>query len=101
MRLLILIFYLTFNIAGYGQTADDYIERGVEKFKLKDYTGAINEFTKSIQIDVNNEAAYIKRALAKKELEDYRGAIADFTEFISLINNKHSYNNKQYDSRRD
>ncbi len=49
MRLLILIFYLTFNIAGYNnKQADDYIVRGVEKFKLKDYTGAINEFTKSI-----------------------------------------------------
>ena len=36
------------SLSGYGQTATDYFNKGISKFNLKDYQGAISEFNKSI-----------------------------------------------------
>ncbi len=61
-----------------------HIESGLEKSKNNDYEGAIEDFTKAIELNPENEDAYIERGIAKYKLEDYEGAIEDFTEAIEL-----------------
>tara|TARA_B100000427_G_scaffold34679_1_gene25224 strand:- start:3360 stop:5108 length:1749 start_codon:yes stop_codon:yes gene_type:complete len=65
-----------------------YMERALEKkWKKRDYEGAINDFTKAIEVDPDhvkvpswyNHIASIKN----KQLNDYYGAIRDYTKAIS------------------
>jgi tetratricopeptide (TPR) repeat protein len=66
-----------------SQTAEDYFNKGKYKYKLKDFSGAILDFNKVIELEPNFYA-YYNRALAKYELEDYKGAILDYDIAIKL-----------------
>lgn len=59
---------------------------GIKKMGLgeKDYTGAIADFSKAIELDPENKYAYYSRGTAKYELEDYIGAIADYSKAIEI-----------------
>ncbi len=57
---------------------------GIEKSELKDYEGAIADYTKAIEIQPNNEDAYHNRGIAKGYRKDYNGAIIDFTNVIRI-----------------
>ena len=61
-----------------------YFEQGLEKFDSGNYQGAIDDWTKTIEIYPQNAAAYYNRGNAKKELNDYQGAIADYTKTIEI-----------------
>ena len=43
----------------------------------KNYKGAIEDYTKAIEIDPSNAFSYLERGRAKEKLEDYQGAIDD------------------------
>ena len=77
----LLLFLVVISLSGFGQTATEYYNRGVEKSDLKDYTGAITDYNKAIQLKPDYAAAYNNRGAAKSKLEDYRGAIADYNKF--------------------
>ena len=70
----------------FGQTAEEYSHQGVAKFKLQDYTGAIADFNKAIELDPDpaDGAVYLIRGFAKFSLQDYKGAIADYTKAIAI-----------------
>jgi len=55
-----------------------YVRRGSIKFDLKDYQGAISDFTEAIEIYPKDAHAYTIRGEAKKSLEDHEGAESDF-----------------------
>ena len=52
------------------------------KSQLKDFPGAIADFTESIKRGPDHPDAYLSRGMAKSQLKDFPGAIADFTESI-------------------
>lgn len=62
----------------YCQTAEEFYKRGYEKTDLKDFVGAIIDFTKAIELKSDYVSAYNDRGIAKIQLEDYRGANLDF-----------------------
>ena len=68
----------------YEQTAETYLERGNEKEKLKDYSGAILEFTKAINVKPDYINAYFSRGNQKFYLQDYSAAIEDYSNVIKL-----------------
>ncbi len=74
----------TFIIIGCGDRSANYYKNGKAKVELKDYTGAIVEYTKAIEVKPNYAQAYRGRGAAKINLDDYRGAIADFTKAIEI-----------------
>ena len=75
--------------------ASDYYNRAHSKYDLKDYDGAIADYTKAIELDPNDASVYYNRANSKKYLKDYDGAIADYTKAIELDPNYASaYNNR-------
>ena len=107
MKKLLLITILFVASLSYCQTAEDYFKRGISKDSLKDRRGAIEDYTKGIELNPNFSEAYFNRglskasltrlrfrveggniyydsALEKAKLEDCRGAIEDFTKAIEL-----------------
>ena len=68
----------------FGQTADEFYISGNSKFAVKDYEGAIADYTKAISLNPASATAYNNRGNSKFALKDYEGAITDFTKAISL-----------------
>ena len=51
---------------------------------MEDYTSAISDYTKAIELDPQYADAYNNRGASKGRLKDYQGAIADFTKTIEI-----------------
>ena len=64
-KLIILLVALVSLTTAYCQTANEYVNMGYSKHKLKDYSGAIADYTKAIEIDPNKSSAYYGRGLSK------------------------------------
>ena len=80
----LILFLVVLNLFSFGQTADEYNERGNAKKRLKDYTGAIADYNKAIQLKPDYAEAYYNRGCAKDDLKDYNGEIEDFNKAIQL-----------------
>ena len=70
--------------AAHAQSADDYIERGFEKFKSGDYQGALYEMNKAVETNPKYHLPYQNRASVKGVLGDTAGACVDFQKAIDL-----------------
>jgi len=70
----------------FGQTVDDYGERGVTFMDQGKYDKAIQEFTRVIQLDPNIWQAYLYRGIAYcfKDNPDRDRGIADLTQALRL-----------------
>lgn len=77
-------YLLTYGAVKEHLAVRDYYEKGNSYAAKKDYTEAIAQYTKVIQMDENFEMAYFKRALAYYDLAKDDLAFADFTKFIAL-----------------
>ena len=56
----------------------DFMKSGIAKFEAKDYTGAVEDFTKVIAQDDKNGNAYYSRGVAYYYLLKNDEAMADF-----------------------
>jgi len=65
--------------------ADYYIDRGVVKQHLDDYSGALADYNKAIALDSLSGKAYYNRGNARLELNDYDNALKDVKKAL-LIN---------------
>ncbi|NLN73143.1 MAG: tetratricopeptide repeat protein, partial [Bacteroidales bacterium] len=73
----------------------EYYNKGVELDESKDYHGAIDAYTKAIELNPKLSEAYYNRGLAKYNIQDYNGAIADCTKAIELNpKDAEAYNNR-------
>ncbi len=70
--------------AAHAQSADDYVNRGNSKYRLRDYQGAIADYNKAIQINPKYADAYTNRGISKELVGDLKGACADWKEASSL-----------------
>ena len=59
-----------------------YLTQGSKKVQMRDYKGAIVDYTQAIRIRPNYAQAYFKRGLAKIRLKRYVDAINDFDTAI-------------------
>ncbi len=85
--------------------AEIYYHQGLSKFNLEEHEGAVNDFTKAININPNHADAYYRRGLAyyglgkayssleeyygelpntRSSLEQYQEAVNDFTKAIKI-----------------
>ncbi|MBK9392176.1 MAG: tetratricopeptide repeat protein [Bacteroidetes bacterium] len=86
MKRLIFITVLSFFFnAGFCQPAKDYYDKGFNLFNNRDFKGAIENFSKAIEIDPSIEQAYESRGTARYNLNDFKGALADFDKAAELI----------------
>ena len=77
---------LLISFSSYGQTSEEYYKMGYEKDFAKDYSGAISDFTKSLELDPNSWSGSYARGLSKYRIKDYYGSIADYTKSIEILN---------------
>ena len=80
-KLLLLLLFVP--LVSFGQTSEEYNDRGWNKFEKSDYKGALKDFNKVIELNPN-ALNYFVRGLTKNALEDYNGAILDYNKTIEL-----------------
>ena len=64
--------------------AEAYFKRGITKYALRDYDGALADYTKSIHLEPAHAQPYCFRGRMKSDLKDYHGGIDDFTKALEL-----------------
>jgi len=72
------------NLAANAQSADTYYNKGNAKSRSGDYQGAIDDYSKAIEINPQDADAYYNRGIAKRESGDNQGAIADYGKAIEI-----------------
>ena len=88
MKMNFYLIVLLVSFSGYSQTdnknAKEHCIRGIDKISMRDYTGAIADFSEAIKLDSGFKQAYENRGVAKFYLEDNIGAIADYTKALQI-----------------
>ena len=70
---------------------------GSAKFQLKDYRGAVSDFTKAIELKPEYVEAYYSRAICESKLGKMENALADFNKVTELDpGNKNAVFNRAY-----
>ncbi|WP_414528092.1 tetratricopeptide repeat protein [Nodularia chucula] len=64
--------------------SDEFYDRGLKKAQEKDYPGAIEEFTKSVQLTPYFADAFLHRGLAYYDSGAIHQAVSDYTEAVRL-----------------
>ncbi|WP_341530598.1 tetratricopeptide repeat protein [Nostoc sp. UHCC 0302] len=64
--------------------ADDFYIQAGDKYKKRDFRGAIADLNQAIKINPNYANAYYKRGVARQELGDNQGASADYTKALQI-----------------
>ena len=73
------------NSAAYAENdAKSFFSSGEAKFKTNDYTGAITDYTKALELNPKFAHAYLSRGFAKRSIGDTEGAKADFHKSIEI-----------------
>ena len=82
MKTLIFIVLTFFSITkGFNQSLiEEYRGCAVERFQLQDYQGAIDYFSRVIEISPKDSMGYFDRGYVKDLIKDYIGAIEDFSK---------------------
>lgn len=75
-----------YNVRKHPNAAWVYYDRAMWRYFYNgnDYPGAIEDFTKAIELKSDDKLSYYGRGKTKSLLKDYRGAIEDFTKTIEL-----------------
>mmetsp|Transcript_8207 Transcript_8207/g.11363 ORF Transcript_8207/g.11363 Transcript_8207/m.11363 type:complete len:147 (-) Transcript_8207:2716-3156(-) len=66
------------------RSAEDARYRGNEYMKAKEFDEAINSYTRSIELNVNEPATYCNRAMAYLKVKNYARCIEDSDKTISI-----------------
>ena len=67
-----------------AEDAEFYFNRRVTKGREGDFSGALDDYSKAIEINPKNAKAYYNRGYAKKELPDLKGACDDWKKAAEL-----------------
>ena len=76
----------TNKIAKITKLAEAYHNQAIAKYKLNDYQGAIDDFTKIIKNNQNDAIAYHNRAYVKHQLGNAKYGIKDYQGAIDYYN---------------
>ena len=80
-----------------SKNAKYYEMTGCEKGNAGNYKGAIEDFTKAIEINPSNAYLYIIRGFTKSELNNYQGAIEDYNQALVIDpNNEYALSNRGF-----
>lgn len=66
----------------FAQSSKQYMKAGEEFLRKMSFDDAIEQFTKAIELDPDDDKAYIQRAMAYVQLEDFEKAALDFDRAI-------------------
>lgn len=78
-----------------NEKAEKYYLNGKKCFDNEDFEGAVDYFTKAIELMPNDKTIYENRGIAYFYIENYLKAIEDYTTAIELgENDKSIYKNR-------
>ncbi len=83
----LLLILLCVPMIGFSQTAKEYFLEAIKNYDNKEYTLAIDNYTKCIELKPENDnlsAAYYNRGLSYAKLGNYNDAISDFSRVIRI-----------------
>jgi len=86
----VLLISFALNAQTYNREAMKHYNSAMTKFFMKDYRGAIADFSDAIRHDSLFIQAYENMGVAKYYIQDYQGAISDFNKALEL--NPEDYN---------
>ena len=66
------------------QDSTYYLKKGKKKASAGDFRGAIQEYTKAIQLDPESYLAYCNRSMAKSNINEDFGALQDIEKSIDI-----------------
>lgn len=94
MKRLILLTTLLFTVTlAHSQTAEEWVEKGVDKSKAGNKLGAISDFDRALKLKPDYALAHYNRGLVNAEIEENGEALNDFNNCIkydsTLINAYH------------
>ncbi len=75
---------LCINITAFTQTAQQYYNNGLTLSANKQYSDAIDNFSRAIKLQSNDDKIFYARALAYQQLAQYDLALADVTDAINI-----------------
>jgi tetratricopeptide (TPR) repeat protein len=75
------------ELAQNTNSAQSYLEIGINKHDARDFQGAIVHYDQAIKINRNYTDAYYHRGLAKSALRQEKAAISDYTQAIEINRN--------------
>ena len=81
-KLLLLLLFIP--LVSFGQTAQEYYDKGKSYFDLDQYYNAISDFDKAIELDPDYTGAYVNRGLSKELINDLNGACADWKKAANM-----------------
>lgn len=84
MKRILTVLALIISATIFGQTAKEYFEKGILKETKKDFKGAIKEFKKAINEDLNYSPAYFEKGICQMALTDYESAVEAFDNVIRI-----------------
>jgi tetratricopeptide (TPR) repeat protein len=64
--------------------AEDYVQRGHERYEEGDVDGAVDDYTEALDIGGDDPDVYRKRGVARAAMNDVDGAIEDWTQALEL-----------------
>lgn len=62
----------------------NFYKSGNKKFDEEDYQGAIDDYSKAIELNPDESSHYLDRADRRFYLEDYKGAMFDCSKALEL-----------------
>lgn len=84
MKKLLTTIAIITSLSAFGQTAQDFYNKGVKKSNSQDFAGSIKDYNKAIKLDSKYTDAYYNRGTSRMYMKDYKGALADFDKAIEL-----------------
>ena len=77
---LTLTFFIFISSCSYTKEENSYVNRGNAKYDLQDFRGAIQDYSKAIELDPSYAKAYYNRGDTKYFLNDIDGACLDWSK---------------------
>jgi tetratricopeptide (TPR) repeat protein len=74
--------FTAFYLFSYSQTAKDYTQKGMECYEKREYTEALINLNKAIDVDPSYARAYYIRANIKDAFDDRHGAMKDYNSAL-------------------
>lgn len=84
MKNFLIAFFGVLPLVSIAQTAAEYNERAINHMYAKEYTQAIENFSKVIELNPKDSIAYFDRGMAKEYNNDLQGAIEDYTLQLTI-----------------
>jgi len=70
------------TLNAYGETIDEMHDSALQYMNMQNFPQAIQNYSKILEVDPNDETALFNRAFAFTQIKDYESGISDLTKIL-------------------